>query len=292
MARPTPIKGLSARTPLAGAARLLAAARFADARRHMELVEKDAEVEAVHDLRVSVRRLRAALALCGRPARAHEREAKRLQDALGAVRDAQLQIGWLGEALLSAPERGPQRDALAALIERRREELVRAHKALARALSRFRDGEPRLLGSLEQVRRKGTLGGERVRRRLRRRLRKLRQRVREAGGSLEPDVAHALRIGVKKLRYDAELARPALPAAGAILAAVEPMQGLLGDLHDADVRLQFLEQAERLEAGKAAVAPLRLAELSRRGQLAHALAERLSQWRREHLVRELRARLR
>lgn len=292
MAKPTPIKGLSARTKLAEAARLLAAARFADARRHMEQVARDAEVEAVHDLRVSVRRLRAALDLCGRAVQAHEREAKRLQDALGAVRDAQLQIGWLGEALLSSPERGPQRDALAALIERRQDELLRAQKALARALSRFREGEPRLLGSLEQVARRGALGGHRVRRRLRRRLRKVRQRMRAAGGSLEPDVAHALRIGVKKLRYDAELAEPALPAAKAILAAVEPLQGLLGELHDADVRLQFLEHAERLEPGKAAVPPLRIVELSRRGQLAHALAERLSQWQQEGLLAALRGRLR
>jgi CHAD domain-containing protein len=296
MAKPTQVEGLSAQTPLAEAARLLTAARLADARRYVELVERDCdEVEAVHDLRVAMRRLRAALGLCGPALDGEEREAKRLQDALGAVRDAQLQIAWLGEALLSATEapggRARQRDALAALIEHRQDDLRRAEKRLLEALQRWRETEPRLLGALETLDRKGKLGGHRVRARLRRRLKTLHKRMREADASLRADVAHALRIAVKKLRYDAELVQPALQQqVAAVLEAVEPLQELLGNLHDADVRLEFLEEAAaRWPDTRDGVEDLQISELTRRGQLAHELAGRLAQWRDDDKVKHLRA---
>ena len=296
MAKPTRVEGLSAQTPLAEAARLLTAARLADARRYVELVERDCdEVEAVHDLRVATRRLRAALGLCGPVLDGEEREAKRLQDALGAVRDAQLQIAWLGEALLSATEplgcRPRQRDALAALIEHRQDDLRHAEKRLLEALRRWRETEPRLLGALETLDRKGKLGGHRVRARLRRRLKALRKRMRDADASLRADVAHALRIAVKKLRYDAELVQPALPEQlAAVLEAVEPLQELLGNVHDADVRLEFLEEAAaRWPDTRDGLEGLQISELTRRGQLAHELAGRLAQWRDDDKARQLRA---
>jgi CHAD domain-containing protein len=296
MAKPTQVEGLSAQTPLAEAARLLTAARLADARRYVELVERDCdEVEAVHDLRVATRRLRAALGLCGSALDGEAREAKRLQDALGAVRDAQLQIAWLGEALLSATEppggRARQRDALAALIEHRQDDLRRAEKRLLEALQRWRETEPRLLGALETLDRKGKLGGHRVRARLRRRLKTLRERMRDADASLRADVAHALRIAVKKLRYDAELVQPALQQqVTAVLEAVEPLQELLGNLHDADVRLEFLEEAAaRWPDTRDGVEDLQISELTRRGQLGHELAGRLAQWRDDDKAKKLRA---
>jgi CHAD domain-containing protein len=296
MAKPTEVEGLSAQTPLAEAARLWTAARLADARRYVELVERDCDqVEAVHDLRVAMRRLRAALGLCGPALDGEEREAKQLQDALGDVRDAQLQIAWLGEALLSATElpggRARRRDALAALIEHRQDDLRRAEKRLLEALRRWRETEPRLLGALETLDRKGKLGGRRVRARVRRRLKTLRKRMRDAEGALRADVAHALRIAVKKLRYDAELVRPALQQqADAVLEAVEPLQELLGNLHDADVRLEFLEEAARRWPDvRDGLEDLRISELTRRGQLAHELAGRIAQWRDDGKAKQLRA---
>jgi CHAD domain-containing protein len=253
------------------------------------------QVEAVHDLRVAMRRLRAALGLCGPALDGEEREAKQLQDALGDVRDAQLQISWLGEALLSATElpggRARRRDALAALIEHRQDDLRRAEKRLLEALRRWRETEPRLLGALETLDRKGKLGGRRVRARVRRRLKTLRKRMRDAEGALRADVAHALRIAVKKLRYDAELVRPALQQqADAVLEAVEPLQELLGNLHDADVRLEFLEDAAaRWPDTREGVEDLQISELTRRGQLAHELAGRLAQWRDDDKAKQLRA---
>ena len=54
--------------------------------------------------------------------------------------------------------------------------------------------------------------------------------------------AHEMRKRVKKLRYEAELFRPALRRRmEALLEALVPLQELLGELHDADVRLGLLE---------------------------------------------------
>jgi len=49
--------------------------------------------DPVHDMRVAARRLRAALRLLR--LREFDRAVKKLQDALGDVRDLQLQIAWL-----------------------------------------------------------------------------------------------------------------------------------------------------------------------------------------------------
>ena len=49
--------------------------------------------EPIHDMRVAVRRLRAGLRLLG--LREMDAPVKELQDALGGVRDLQVQIAWL-----------------------------------------------------------------------------------------------------------------------------------------------------------------------------------------------------
>src|SRR5205085_1980339 len=113
--------------------------------------------EPIHDMRVAVRRLRAALRLLG----LHEMDApvKELQDALGGVRDLQVQIAWL---------RG--RDPAAAA--RRRKLLAKATGRLEAALSRWRARTlPRLLSANGSVH----LSGARVRRILRKRLKRWRE---------------------------------------------------------------------------------------------------------------------
>src|SRR5438105_6071037 len=120
MSKATRVPGLDARSPLRQAAKLLLEARLLDVRRHEEDVPAP---EAVHDMRVAARRLRAALRLF--KLRPLDAPVKRLQDALGAVRDVQLQIEWLAG-------RDP------ALAARRRKLLGRSERALEQAVETWR----------------------------------------------------------------------------------------------------------------------------------------------------------
>ncbi len=67
------------------------------------------DIEALHDMRVASRRLRAALSVFGaafppKPFAVTEKEVARVTDALGAVRDADVQIEFIQSVEESAPE--------------------------------------------------------------------------------------------------------------------------------------------------------------------------------------------
>src|SRR5438128_2428440 len=282
MPRATPVDGLEATTPLKDAGPRLLAARLEDVRGLLEGAAAR-DPDAVHDLRVACRRLRVALDLLGggRLAPLEER-VKELQDALGAVRDGQVQQPWLRSTHL--PRLECELQARAAV----------AAAALDAALSRFaRKTVPALRRSLHDAGGSGKLGGKRMRKELLRRLRRLDRALRDAA-SLHPGAAHRLRIAAKRVRYQTELLEPAFPEAAAeLLERIEPLQDALGDLHDADARMpllrRFLEAAldDELPAGLAA-----LAQLQAERELRAAAARReMKRWRKKGLVKDAEARL-
>ncbi len=224
----TKVKKLGRRARVADAAPRLLAARLRDIK---DLAATPPTLASVHAMRVATRRLRAALQLFGGP-RALSRELKRLQDALGAVRDAQLHSRWLGAEL-------PQRT-----------------RALAAAVQEFSQRTAPRVAKAELAQR-GRLGGHRLRKELRRKLRAVEKRTQ--AGALSPLLAHQLRIAVKKLRYRAELLRQALPLSG-LLAELEPLQEALGELHDLDVRRTLEPGREGAAREKKAAALAQLLE--------------------------------
>src|SRR5215472_5627940 len=94
MARPTPVRGLVASTPMARAAQITLWARGGDLQRHLARLRRGMQSEAIHDARVASRRLRAALTLLGDRRRVHRADTvvSDLQDALGELRDLQVQL--------------------------------------------------------------------------------------------------------------------------------------------------------------------------------------------------------
>lgn len=67
------------------------------------------DIEALHDMRVASRRLRAALSVFAaafppKPFAAIEKEVAKTTDALGAVRDSDVQIEFMEAAIAKAPE--------------------------------------------------------------------------------------------------------------------------------------------------------------------------------------------
>lgn len=286
MAHATPVEGLSAASKAAVAARRYLRARLADLLREVPRLHGRAhtplELEAVHDVRVAVRRLRVALALFGAAPAKVLRELAVLKRRAGAVRDLQLQL-----AKVQAHSKRGAGKAQARALEPRLAGALRARvPKLREALRRFEASlRPTLVHLAGRAAPKGKLGGRRLRERLARRLVRADTLLREAR-QLEPETAHALRRGLKRLRDEAELLLPASPHGPSTLARlITPLQESLGLLHDADVHLALLTEAgldgaaSEVRRERAALArPLQaqLAAWSRSGRLlklAKALRE-------------------
>jgi CHAD domain-containing protein len=292
MSQPTPIRGLGPESRLVEAARRLLASRLADVRHEEDALAKGLTEDGVHDMRVATRRLRAALTVFRdlgglKPL---EREVKKLQDALGEVRDVHVQGAWLKQAARKEkPSTREKFEALRANVEAR---LAGREKRLRRELTRWADRTvPALLREAKRLEGPWRYGGQRVRQQLRRRLRKV-QRLMDAY-SAAPDAltAHELRKTVKKLRYEAEIFRPALRRRmEALLEALVPLQELLGELHDSDVRLGLLEGFATEGTATERSAARKLLECVRDERAEHAArtARELQRWHAEKLARGLR----
>jgi hypothetical protein len=98
MAKPAPLRKWTRDTSLKSAAQAVMRARLTDVRRFEADIVKELDFAAIHDMR----RLRAALKMFDLDD--VHREAKRLQGALGALRDLQLQERWLSEELARVSE--------------------------------------------------------------------------------------------------------------------------------------------------------------------------------------------
>ncbi|HZJ54697.1 MAG TPA: CHAD domain-containing protein [Myxococcaceae bacterium] len=242
MAKPTPVRGLHAGTPMPEAARAFLGGRLADVRRQLGKLGANLGSDQVHDARVAGRRLRAALALFedGKQVRRADKVVRALQDALGEVRDIHVQL----DAFAAMGEK-------AAPLERTALRHVRDHlstllpgktAALRAAVLRWRKEGLDVLARLERLEPGGKLGGHRTRDRLVAELEELEARIIEAQRDPSATPMHELRKAVKRFRYAVELLEPAMPAEVAeILGALVPLQETLGTLHDTDVRLELVD---------------------------------------------------
>jgi CHAD domain-containing protein len=223
-------------TALSKAGMELLSARLGDVRRQQARLRDQPARAAVHDTRVSTRRLRAALKVFGnKELRRYDREVKQFQDALGAVRDLQLQLQWL-----NGHDR-PQA-ALRPIANEQKQLLRTRSRELRQRLGKWRNQTaPALLKAVTAYRAVGRLGSGKMRRHLRKRLARVMPQLAAFGDSTDPATIHRLRIALKKLRYDVELLAPAFPAyAGLALSVLAPLQGELGSVHDKDVRMELL----------------------------------------------------
>jgi CHAD domain-containing protein len=289
MPKPTAVPGLGPRTRVSVAGPLLVRARLADLRRYEGALSREGEPDpdAVHDARVAARRLRAALQLLGdAELLALEPEVKALQDALGAVRDVQVQRAWLRDAARGA--RAADAEALAAAVDTPRPELERK---LRRALRAWRGAiAPALERAAPGAAARGRLGGKRLAKAARKGLRRLARRADAAAADPAPAMAHRLRIATKRLRYVAELIRRGRPEViRRLLEELVRLQERLGELHDTDVRVERLaDLGGRGPARARATARALLGEVRRdRTRQEQALRRELERWREADLAAAL-----
>jgi triphosphatase len=210
------------------------------------------DIEALHDMRVATRRLRAALSLFAdvlpeTALRAHE-DVRWVGQGLGAVRDLDVQIqqleGWLDAAekedrealatlrVLLHEQRETARTAMLEMLNSRRYEafVSRFGRTLrARHLARSgRAAQPAL-----------ALAPDLIETRYR--------SVRKAGNRIDPDSAatdyHRLRIRCKRLRYALEFLGDLYPGkTQPLIKRLVALQDILGLHQDADVAINRLRQ--------------------------------------------------
>lgn len=205
--------------------------------------------EALHQMRVAMRRLRATLALFAEalPARALACRAtlEWLADVLGGVRDLDVQLERLAtwRAEMEAPD-ADALEALAALLRRRR---VAARRRVLNALDcpRYERFVARFAVLLRGA---GAPRGEAGRPILatapaliEKRMRKARKAGDDLVESSPPPGYHALRIQCKKLRYALEAHADVYgKPLGRVASAVTRLQKLLGRHQDAEVAVEHL----------------------------------------------------
>ncbi|RJS24101.1 CHAD domain-containing protein [Corallococcus sp. H22C18031201] len=241
MAKPTPIRGLGPDSSLGEAARRSLAGRLADVHTHEARLQQGQDPEAVHDLRVATRRLRAALHVfrpLGRM-KTLEREVKRFQDALGQVRDLHVQADWLDTAARRHPQLQPGISALRST--HLSDEEARSQRLSFEAQRWSTCTVPLLHARLKDLKDSHRFISRPIRKQLRQRLRRVDKSMAHHAETHDPATAHTLRKELKKLRYEIELLQPARPMPDTALQVIERLQDRLGSLHDADVRLALLE---------------------------------------------------
>jgi triphosphatase len=243
MAAPRLVRGLRASTRLRRAAPIFLAARLADFERHHSAVQKRFSPNAVHDLRVALRRLRGAVRLhgTGKEVRRANAALGRLQATLGGLRDVQVQLSRLTrlQSRLATEEAAVVAHVRTALGVTRTEALTASRAALERWAKRG----PRLLAALKGLQPRGKLGGHRLRKRLVRQMEQLEELAGAALADPAPEAMHRLRISVKRFRYALEFLEPAMPAeTSQIRDELVPLQTRLGDLHDLDVEILLVDQ--------------------------------------------------
>jgi triphosphatase len=206
--------------------------------------------EAVHQMRVAIRRLRAAMSIFKEVAvdgqsEAVKRGLRRLAGELGEARDIDI---FIAKAIAPARERHPDDEDLAALAAsyeaRRKAAYERALEAVTsgRFARIVLDTTAWLESGPWLLREKTAAMGEEpveafAAKELARRAKRIRKRAKYLE-ALDPAARHEVRIAVKKLRYAAEFFTPLFTGksrgkrAKTLRSALGELQDRLGDLND------------------------------------------------------------
>jgi CHAD domain-containing protein len=239
------------RAPAVGA-RSIALALLAEAVEQADRLADPSDAKALHDFRVSVRRLRSTLrawrGALGKAVRDKDlKRLRRIARATGEARDAEVLVEWVArvaESLL--PAHRPAADWLTARLA------PRARTAdLSRQLERFRSVARSLARRLERER-SPAAGSEifaaALAGRVRAQVASVMACLARVHTAADIPLAHRARIEGKRLRYLLEPLR-GTPGAGSgpAVKALKELQDLLGELNDARVAAATIREA-RLDA--------------------------------------------
>jgi CHAD domain-containing protein len=213
--------------------------------KELEAVRSSPGMDAVHDLRVAIRRCRSVAAAMeevdpDRAWPAMRKAARKLFRALGALRDTQVMNEWVKKL---GPENDPVRAHLQAAFESREPQ---QRDAALRAVDKFDQKSwkrlARVLGQRSRLVPAGSLATECL---ALERFESAKELHAKALRTEKPKPWHALRIGLKRFRYTVESLLPEQYAAWS--DNLKRVQDLLGEVHDLDVLLGIVKKADFVE---------------------------------------------
>jgi CHAD domain-containing protein len=213
--------------------------------KELENVRSSPDTDAVHDLRVAIRRCRSVAAAMEEidpdPAWPEMRKvARKLFRSLGALRDAQVLNEWVKKL---APESDAVRTQLQAAFESNEPKL---RENVIRTASKF---DPKIWKGLERKLRQrarlvphGSLAAECL---ALERFEQAKELHAKALRTEKPRPWHALRIGLKRFRYTVE---SLLPERYNLWSDnLKRLQDLLGEVHDLDVLAERVRKSDVLD---------------------------------------------
>jgi CHAD domain-containing protein len=214
-------------------------------RAELKKVRSSPDADAVHDLRVAIRRCRSVAAVMEEvdpepvwPAM--RKVTRKLFRSLGALRDAQVMSEWVKKL---APETDAVRTHLQAAFETS-EPGLRA--AAVRAADKFDEKSwTRLERALRHRVRLVPVGSLAAECLALERFERAKELHAKALRTEKPRPWHALRIGLKRFRYTVECLLPEHYAAWS--DNLKRVQDLLGDLHDLDVLSASVKKSDSME---------------------------------------------
>jgi len=226
------------------AARLVALTLLARAEEAAARLADPDDVEALHDFRVAVRRLRSVLRayrgpLAGALKKRHRKQLRDLARSTGEGRDAEVALEWI-EARREHLEEGQQAglDWFAARLAKRKDAgYEEAQRGLGETFAPLAAELQKRLGVYtREVRLAGGAGdasfGDLVAAEARRDLAAFEELIAGLTAADDAARAHRARLAAKRLRYLLEPLERELPAATPIVRRLKELQDVLGELND------------------------------------------------------------
>ncbi len=205
------------------------------------------DVEALHDFRVSLRRLRSWMRafksyLSSSVRKKHRKQLSRVADATSVARDTEVQLLWLTarEQLLEPAERVGASHLRRRLERRKLDADATLHREIGRDLARAAEALSERLpwyviharvDEASRIHPMSTAIAELVQTHAQ----CLRDRLRHVRSVDDQALAHGARIEGKRLRYLLEPIASIAEGADEIIAALKALQDVIGELHDAFV---------------------------------------------------------
>ncbi|HJR18958.1 MAG TPA: CHAD domain-containing protein [Actinomycetota bacterium] len=219
------------------------------------IVRIEGSPDAIHDMRVATRRLRATISLfkSALPVRAirFRDELRWLGSALGKVRDIDVQREGLARWIDDAA--GDERQGLRGIDELMAQRRAEAYERLLRTLDMRRYAH--LKESLEIFVRRARASPNPAARMpavvvmpelIAKRYRSVRKAGRKLGRSSDAAELHALRIRCKRLRYALEIVTPLYPdPAETLVKRLVRLQDVLGEIQDAEIAIEQMQELGR-----------------------------------------------
>lgn len=215
-----------------------------------------ADEEAIHDLRVSARRLNAALALWKgvlreKPRRTANRRIRKLRQSLGHAREVEVHLAHLKERIAAAPV--VTRLAALPIVHRLEREVDRSATeaqslAAPQRIERMVRGVERALQDMGPATQRSWNPLATAEETLVRRAREADAEIRHAIEGADDRALHDARIRIKKWRYTLECIRALRPDHPQKPKRLRDLQQALGDVHDKATLRDFLAlEVRRLE---------------------------------------------